>query len=72
MGMAEILVVLFVVLLVFGANKIPALGDGLGRAIRNFRKSMKEDDAIDVTPKKPEASSAPPAEMGSGKGAASR
>jgi sec-independent protein translocase protein TatA len=72
MGMAEILVVLFVVLLVFGANKIPALGDGLGRAIRNFKKSMKEDDAIDVTPKKPDAPRAPPAEMGPGKGAASR
>jgi sec-independent protein translocase protein TatA len=63
MGMAEILVVLFVVLLVFGANKIPALGDGLGRAIRNFKKSMKEDDTIDVTPKKADAP---------GKGAASR
>lgn len=65
MGMAEILVVLFVVLLVFGANKIPALGDGLGRAIRNFKKSLKEDDAIDVTP--PKKPAPPPAEMGSGK-----
>ncbi len=52
MGMAELLVVLFVVLLVFGANKIPALGDGIGKAIRNFRKAVKEDDAIDVTPRK--------------------
>lgn len=59
MGMAELLVVLFVVLLVFGANKIPALGDGLGKAIRNFKKSMKEDDAIDVTPRK--AAPPPPA-----------
>lgn len=72
MGMAEILVVLFVVLLVFGANKIPALGDGLGRAIRNFKKSMKEDDAIDVTPRKPDAPPPPPGELGSGKDAASR
>ncbi len=54
MGMAELLVVLFVVVLVFGATKIPALGDGLGKAVRNFRKAVREDDAIDVTPRKPE------------------
>lgn len=39
--MAELLVVLFVLLLVFGSSKIPALGDGLGRAVRNFRKAVK-------------------------------
>jgi len=55
MGMGELVVVLIVVLLVFGANKIPALGDGLGKAIRNFKKSVNEDPAIDVTPKKPAA-----------------
>jgi sec-independent protein translocase protein TatA len=53
MGMGELVVVLIVVILVFGANKIPALGDGLGKAIRNFKKSVTEDPAIDVTPKKP-------------------
>ena len=53
MGMGELVVVLIVVLLVFGANRIPALGDGLGKAIRNFKKSVNEDPAIDVTPKKP-------------------
>lgn len=57
MGMGELIIVLVVVLLVFGANKIPALGDGLGKAIRNFKKSATEDPAIDVTPQKP----APPA-----------
>ena len=54
MGFGEILIVLVVVLLVFGANKIPQLGDALGKGIRNFRKSSREDDAIDVTPEKPE------------------
>jgi sec-independent protein translocase protein TatA len=39
--MAEIVVVLFVVLLVFGAGRIPALGDGLGKAIRNFKRSYR-------------------------------
>jgi len=55
MGMGELIIVLIVVLLVFGANKIPQLGDGLGRAIRNFKKGMSEDPALDVTPKKPPA-----------------
>lgn len=52
MGFGEILIVLVVVLLVFGANKIPQLGDALGKGIRNFRKSSREDDAIDVTPER--------------------
>lgn len=51
MGFGEILVILIVVLLIFGANKIPQLGDALGRGIRNFKKATKEDDAIDVTPR---------------------
>lgn len=51
MGFGEILIVLVVVLLVFGANKIPQLGDALGKGLRAFRKSSREDDAIDVTPR---------------------
>jgi len=54
MGIGEILIVLVVVLLVFGANKIPQLGDAIGKGIRNFRKASREDDAIDVTPAKGE------------------
>jgi len=50
MGFGEILVVLVVVLLIFGANKIPQLGDALGKGIRNFRKATRDDDSIDVTP----------------------
>jgi sec-independent protein translocase protein TatA len=66
LGMGELIIVLIVVLLVFGANKIPQLGDGLGKAIRNFKKSVNEDPAIDVTPKKPEPP-APPAPGPGGK-----
>jgi sec-independent protein translocase protein TatA len=54
MGFGEILVILVVVLLIFGANKIPQLGDALGKGIRNFKKSSKDDDdTIDVTPRHP-------------------
>jgi len=45
--MAELLVVLFILVLVFGSSKVPALGDGLGRAIRNFRKAVKDDEKHD-------------------------
>ncbi|HET9598431.1 MAG TPA: twin-arginine translocase TatA/TatE family subunit [Anaeromyxobacteraceae bacterium] len=48
----ELLIILVVLLLVFGANKIPQLGDALGKGIRNFKKSSNEgEDAVDVTPK---------------------
>jgi sec-independent protein translocase protein TatA len=50
MGMGEIIVVVIVLLLVFGAAKIPQLGDALGKGIRNFKKAQTADDAIDVTP----------------------
>jgi sec-independent protein translocase protein TatA len=52
LGFGEILIILVVVLLIFGANKIPQLGDALGKGIKNFRKAAREDDAIDVTPVK--------------------
>ena len=56
LGFGEILIILVVVLLIFGANKIPQLGDALGKGIKNFRKATGgEDDSIDVTPPKPDA-----------------
>ncbi len=52
----EVLIILVVLVLVFGANKIPQLGDALGKGIRNFKKAAsKDDDSIDVTPKEQQA-----------------
>ena len=51
-GMQELLLILIVVLLIFGANKLPEIGGGLGRAIRNFRRASSEPDEIDITPGK--------------------
>jgi sec-independent protein translocase protein TatA len=51
MGIGELIVVLVVIVLVFGASRIPALGDALGKGVRNFRKATTQDDAIDVTPR---------------------
>ena len=50
-GMQELLLILIVVLLIFGANKLPEIGGGLGRAIRNFRRASSEPDEIDDAPK---------------------
>ena len=40
-GATELLIILGIVVLIFGASKLPQLGAGLGEGIRNFRKSMK-------------------------------
>lgn len=49
-GWMELMLVLIIVLIIFGAGKIPQLGEGLGKAIKGFKKSVHEPDAIDVTP----------------------
>jgi sec-independent protein translocase protein TatA len=51
-GMQELLVILVVGLLLFGANKLPEVGSGLGKAIRNFKRASSEPDEIDITPGK--------------------
>ena len=52
LGLPELLVILVIILLVFGANRLGDIGSGLGKAIRGFRDSVTGKDAIDVTPKK--------------------
>ena len=52
-GMPELIVILVIALVVFGAGKLPQIGENLGKAIRNF-KSATEKEKIDITAKKPE------------------
>ena len=42
-GMGELVVILLIVLVVFGANKLPGIGDALGKSIRNFKKASSGD-----------------------------
>jgi sec-independent protein translocase protein TatA len=42
LGMQELIIILIIALLVFGANKLPEIGRGLGRGIREFRKASSE------------------------------
>jgi len=50
LGTPEMLVILVIVVIVFGANKLPALGSGLGKGIRNFKEAARKPPEIDVTP----------------------
>jgi sec-independent protein translocase protein TatA len=51
LGIGELLVILVIVLIIFGAGRLPEIGDGLGRGIRSFRKAVRTPDEIDITPK---------------------
>ena len=49
LGIPELIVILFIIILIFGASRLPEIGRGLGRGIRNFkdatREGMKDHDA---------------------------
>ena len=47
-GMGELLVILLIVVLVFGAGKLPQIGDAMGKAIRNFKRSTSGRDELEV------------------------
>ncbi|MBI1872653.1 MAG: twin-arginine translocase TatA/TatE family subunit [Acidobacteria bacterium] len=42
LGLPEMIVILFIVILIFGANRLPEIGRGIGKGIRNFKESTKE------------------------------
>ena len=48
LGFTELILILFIVLIIFGAGKLPQLGEGLGKAIKGFKKSVHEADAIEA------------------------
>lgn len=49
-GLTGVLIVIIVVLILTGFNKLPEVGSGLGRSIKNFKRSLNEPDEVDVTP----------------------
>jgi sec-independent protein translocase protein TatA len=49
-GMPELLVIMVIILIIFGAGKLPEIGGAIGKGIKNFKKSMRDGDEIDVTP----------------------
>ena len=51
LGMGELLIILVIVLLVFGATKLPQIGDALGRSIKNFKRAQAGSDELEVSKK---------------------
>ncbi len=49
-GMTELLIVMVIILVIFGAHKLPEIGSGMGNAIKNFKKATVEPEEIDATP----------------------
>ena len=43
-GMPELIIILVIILIIFGAGKLPEIGAGLGKGIRNFKKATNEVD----------------------------
>jgi sec-independent protein translocase protein TatA len=62
LGTGEIILIFLVVMIVFGATKLPQLGDGLGKAIKNFKRSIGGANEIEVSAKKSEIGGNAPAE----------
>lgn len=64
-GFPELIVILLILVLVFGASRLPALGEGMGKAIRSFKRGFSQDENIQISktdePIKPAPPNAKPA-----------
>jgi sec-independent protein translocase protein TatA len=52
LGFPELIIILVIIFIIFGAGKLPGIGEAIGKSIKNFKKSYKEPDSIDITPPK--------------------
>jgi sec-independent protein translocase protein TatA len=43
-GIPELLIILTIIILIFGANRLPEIGRGIGKGIKNFKEAGKEDE----------------------------
>jgi sec-independent protein translocase protein TatA len=50
-GLPELIIILVIVIVIFGANRLPQLGAGVGNAIKNFKNAMGSDDEPSSSPK---------------------
>ena len=51
LGLPELLVILLIVIIIFGANKLPQLGKGIGQGLKNFKDSVKGEEPPPDKPK---------------------
>ncbi len=56
LGMPELIVILVIIVIIFGAGKLPEIGSGIGKGIKNFKEATKQEDkkAIDENKQDPE------------------
>lgn len=55
MGIPELAIILVIVLIVFGAGKLPKIGEGLGKALKGFKKEVREAEPVPQTPEQAQA-----------------
>lgn len=58
LGVPELIIILLIIVVIFGAKKLPEIGSGLGRGITNFKKAMKEPEGLEAKPSEDEESNA--------------
>jgi sec-independent protein translocase protein TatA len=51
-GMPELIIILVIVIVIFGAGRLPEIGGALGKSIRNFKKASEGKDEIEIKPRK--------------------
>ena len=58
LGVPELIIILVIILIIFGAGRLPEIAGSIGKSIKAFKKATKEPDEIDVTSKPPAATDA--------------
>ena len=58
LGMPELIVILVIIVIIFGAGKLPEIGSGIGKGIKNFKDATKNEDKPDQIDEKKDESSA--------------
>ncbi|MBT8491369.1 MAG: twin-arginine translocase TatA/TatE family subunit [Deltaproteobacteria bacterium] len=51
-GMPELIIILIIILIIFGAGKIPEIGGAVGKGIKNFKKSFQDKEEVENTTEK--------------------
>ncbi len=66
LGATELGIILVIVVILFGARRLPEIGSGVGKAIKNFKAGISGKDEIDITPDTPEKEAVSDGNSGTG------
>jgi sec-independent protein translocase protein TatA len=56
LGMPELVIILVIIVIIFGAGKLPEIGSGLGKGIKNFKKATKDEEKNKIDEEKEDKS----------------